>query len=412
MTDPSAPEAAAAPPPHRPLDGHLVVDLSRYLPGPLVSRILGDLGARVIKVEEPSTGDPVRDAPPQVEGQSGLATLLLAGHESLALDLKKQPAREALERLLERADVLVESFRPGVLARFGLAPEELRRRFPKLVICSLTGWGQDGPHAHRAGHDLGYQAIAGSLAAADGMPAGQTADVVGAWSGAASVLAALVRRGVSGEGCWIDQALLDAAGHSAITTWAAEADGPKAAGEPLMLTGALPCYNLYPTRDGGRLALATLEPRFWRGFCRAVGRDDLILRQLSTDPEAHREVAAVVAQRSAAEWAELMREHDLPGEPVLAASEALGHPQVEARDLLRDAADGLPRLGFPARLDGQRPRGAEAFPELGEHTESLVREFGLAEGHPPLARWAGGIGRRFSLKRWALGVASKLGSGG
>ncbi len=390
------------------LDDLLVVDLSRYLPGPLVARLLGDLGARVIKVEEPSLGDPVRHAPPLEDGQSSLATLLLSGHESLALDLRQDAARGCLETLLASADVLLESFRPGKLEELGLAPDELRRRFPRLVICSVSGWGQTGPHAHRAGHDLTYQAIAGGLASGRAMPAVQVADVVGAWSAVTSVLAAIHRRSVSGEGCWIDQALLDAAGHAAITAWAAEADGPKADGEPLMLTGAIPCYDLYPTKDGGRLALAALEPRFWRRFCKAVERHDLIPRQYDASGAVRRQVGEIAAKRTREQWLEFLSDHDIPADPVLSPSEALKHPQVQARGLLKGGADGLPRLGFPALLDGARPRGGGHSPELGEHTDRLVEEFDLAAGLSPRQRKAGGVGRRASVKRWALGVAGKV----
>ncbi len=402
--------------PSRPLDDLLVVDLSRYLPGPLVARLLGDLGARVLKIEEPSLGDPVRHAPPLRDGQSSLATLLLSGHESLALDLRQDVARHCLETLLATADVLVESFRPGKLEELGLAPEELRRRFPRLVICSVSGWGQTGPATHRAGHDLTYQAIAGGLASGRSMPNVQVADVVGAWSGVTSVLAALHRRGASGsrqrradetQGCWIDQALLDAAGHASITAWAAEADGPKTDGDPLMLTGAIPCYDLYPTKDGGRLALAALEPRFWRRFCKAVERHDLIPRQLDASGAVRREVEKITTGRTREEWLAFLSDHDIPADPVLSPSEALEHPQVEARGLLTDADDGLPRLGFPALFDGARPRGGEHSPELGEHTDRLVEEFDLAAGLSPRQRKAGGIGRRASVKRWALGVAGK-----
>ncbi len=420
MDHPDETAGASPAPPTAPLDGLLVVDLSRYLPGPLVSRLLGDLGARVIKVEEPKLGDPVRHVPPVKDGHSSLATLLLSGHESLALDLRQGVARRCLETLLESADVLLESFRPGKLAELGLPPEELRRRFPRLVICSVSGWGQTGPDVHRAGHDLTYQAIAGGLAGGRAMPAVQVADVVGAWSAATSVLAALHRRDCRGSegsrqrranetpGCWIDQALLDAAGHAAITAWAAEADGEKADGQALMLTGAIPCYDLYPTKDGGRLALATLEPKFWRRFCRAVGRPDLIPRQYDSGEEVRREVTGITASRTRDEWLAFLADHDVPADPVLTPAEAREHPQVRARELVTDGADGLPRLGFPALLDGARPRGAETMPELGGDTDAVVDEFGLAAGLSKRKRHAGGVGRRASVKRWALGVAGKV----
>ncbi len=386
----------------RPLAGLLVVDLSRYLPGPLTTRLLADLGARVIKLEEPKLGDPVRQAIPQKRGQSSLAALLLSGHESLALDLKNPRAAQVVEELLPHADVLVESFRPGTLERLGLAPRRLRQRFPRLVICSLTGWGQDGPRAHRAGHDLTYQAIAGSLAATGSMPAVQVADLVGAWSAVTAILAALYNRQRSGAGCWIDQALLDAAGHANLTAWASEADGPKAVAEALPLTGALPCYDLYPTRDGGLLALGALEPRFWQRFCRAVERRDLLHLQYSRRPENRHAIAELIRSRNRQEWAELMAEHDLPVDPVLSAAEALAEPQVAHRDLVRRGPDQQLRAGFPALFNDRRPRGGEVVPRLGEHSRNLVEEFGLSAARSRRQRRAAGLGRRFSLKRWIL----------
>lgn len=391
-----------------PLRGIRVIDLSRYLPGPLVGRLLADLGAEVIKVEEPKLGDPSRMAPPLVDGRGSLATLLLSGHRSIALDLKNTTARDVLEDLLLSADVLVESFRPGVLAGMGLAPERLRELFPSLVICSVTGFGQEGPQAHRAGHDLTYQAIAGSLASGAGMPSVQVADIVGAHSGALAVTAALLRRGHTGEGCHIDLALLDAAGHAAITAWAAEADGPKERGEPLPLTGALPCYDLYRTRDDRTLALAALEPKFWTRLCTALGEKALIRQQFSGDPAVRRRVEQLIRSRTAAEWSALMAELDIPAEVVLSLSESLEHPQVRARGLVRRGHDGLLRLGFPALFDGERPVGDERFPELGGDTDAVLRDHGLDAGLTRSDRRRGGIGQRFSFRRWAAQLAGTV----
>lgn len=396
-----------------PLRGLLVVDLTRHLPGPLAARLLADLGARVIKIEEPSAGDPVRAAAPLVDGKSPLAAMLLAGVESVALDLKQPAAVEALRGLLARADVLLESFRPGTLARLGLAPEVLRERYPRLVICSLTGWGQGGPYAARTGHDLTYQAIGGALAATATAPAIQAADVVGAWSAVSAVLAALLARErdrpdapspPAGEaeagGVWIDQALLDAAVHANVTGWAAEAAGPHEVGEPLPLTGALPCYGIYETSDGGALAVGTLEPHFWARFCDAAGRPDLHDLQYATGERAHDKVAKLVASRSRDEWADLLAAHDVPVEPVLSAAEATEHPQVVARGVLHRAADGLPRLGFPARFDDARPRAAETVPELGAHTAAVLAEFGLDAGRTSRQLRGAGIGARRRAGGW------------
>lgn len=383
-----------------PLAGLLVVDLTRHLPGPLAARLLADLGARVIKVEEPSLGDPVRQAPPLVEGRSALAAILLAGVESLALDLKSGEARAVLEALLATADVLLESFRPGALGRLGLAPAELRRRFPRLVILSVSGWGQGGPWAARAGHDLTYQAVAGSLAPTARAPAVPVADHVGGWAAATAVLAALYERQRTGDGAWIDAALLDAGAHANLVNWAAEAGGRHDVGEPLGLSGALPCYAVYRTRDGRALALAALEPHFWRRFCDATGRRDLRRRQYDRTPAARRAVAELVAGRTSEEWLAILRARDIPGETVLAAREALDHPQVRRRAVVETGDDGLPRLGFPALFDGARPRAAASFPELGAHTRSVLAEWRLAAATlPRRQRRAAGIGPRFSWRR-------------
>jgi alpha-methylacyl-CoA racemase len=379
-----------------PLAGLLVVDLSRLLPGPLTVRLLADLGARVIKVEEPETGDPIRISPPRrgKEKTGALAGILLAGVESIALNLKEQSGRTVLEALLDRADVLVESFRPGTLARFGFPPERLRERWPRLVVCSLSGWGADGPYAARAGHDLTYQAIAGGLASTAAMPSAPLADLVGAWSAASAVLASLVERERTGRGSHVDAALFDAGVHANLTAWAAEAGGRKKIGEKLPLTGALPCYNLYKTAEGDVLALAALEPHFWRRFCEAAGRKDLIRKQYSGARRVHHKVATLIRSRTRAEWLDLLAREDIPAEMVLSAAEAREHPQTRARGVLSEGPDTLPRLAFPARFDGERPRSAPRVPGHGEQTRSLLEEFGL-HGYEQ----AYGVGRRFSWKR-------------
>jgi crotonobetainyl-CoA:carnitine CoA-transferase CaiB-like acyl-CoA transferase len=378
-----------------------VVDLSRHLPGPLAARLLADLGARVLKVEEPSQGDPVRSAPPG----GSLAAILLAGVESVALDLKQPQAVVVLGRLLERADILIDSFRPGTLARLGLPAEELRARYPRLVHCSVTGWGPEGPYAKRAGHDLTYQAVAGTLSPLAGtgaLPAVQVADQVGAWSAVTAILAALHERHRTGQGSQVDLALFDAAVHTNLTGWAAEAGGRNEVGKALPLTGALPCYNLYKTADGYWLALAALEPHFWYRLCNAVGRLDLVSKQYSASARVRGKVEALVRGRTRDEWMEILLREDIPAEAVLSAAEARRHPQTLERGLLSDGPDGLPRLAFPARLDGERPRAAvSAVPELGRHTAAVLAEVGAPEADlSARRRAAAGIGPPFSWKSW------------
>lgn len=370
----------------------------------MAGRLLADLGARVVKVEEPTLGDPVRQAPPRRNGTGSLAALLLSGTESLALDLKDTDGQAVLGRLLEKADVLLESFRPGTLARLGFPPALLRERYPRLVVCSVTGWGQSGPYAARAGHDLTYQAVAGSLAPTGDMPAVPVADLVGAWSAVSAILAALVERQRTSLGRHIDTSLLDAGVHANLVSWAVEAGGPKAVGESLPLTGALPCYRLYRTADGRLLALAALEPHFWQRLCDAVGREDLKSRQYSASTRVFRQVENLVGGRTLEEWMEIFAREDIPAEPVLSAAQAQAHPQVQARRMLVEGGDMLPRIGFPALVDGVRPQAGLHVPDLGEHTDAWLDELGV----PREARKGRGIGKRFSWKR-LLGRFRELG---
>jgi len=407
LSAPPSTRSAAAP-----LAGVTVVDLTRHLPGPLTAHLLADLGAGVVKVEEPAEGDPVRLAPPLRRGRGALAALLLSGSRSVALDLKSQAGRRVLERLLEEADVLIESFRPGTLARLGFDPEALRRRHSRLIVCSISGWGQDGPYSARAGHDLTYQALAGTLAStAPAMPPFPAADATGAWAAVSSILAALYAREQTGTGTWIDAALFDAAVHNGLVAWAEEVGGsrasaPASVGAPHGLSGALPCYRLYRTADGGQLAVAALETHFWRRLCRAAGRDDLVRVQYREGPEARSHVAEMVASRTLADWREILADLDLPVEPVLAPGETARLPQAARRDMLRTADDGLYRLGFPARFEGDRPRAGSDYPELGQDTDALLAA--MEEDGPVVpgvprggrARRRAGVGRRFSLRRW------------
>ncbi len=384
----------------KPLEGHLVVDLTRYLPGPWAAQTLAALGARVIKVEEPELGDPLRLAPPRVGDIGALGAPVLTGLESLALDLKKPAGQAVLERLLARADILLETFRPGVLEAFGFAPQKLRERFPALVICSLSGWGQTGPLASRTGHDLTYQAVAGSLAATAAVPSLPSADFMGSWSCVSSVLAALVERGRTGEGTWIDASLFDAALHANLVAWSAEVGGPQPVGEAHDLAGALPCYQVYRTADQGWVALALLEPKFWKRFCRALGRKDLMRLGLERSRDARRRVSEVMATRSREEWEAFFAEHDLPAAAVLSAAEASKHPQAVARGVVSFDSRGLPRVAFPARFDGERPASGDHLPELGEHTEALLTELGVSPRDLPRWKARAGVGKRLGLKRW------------
>ena len=337
-----------------PLAGITVVDLSTLLPGPLATLMLAEAGARVIKVERPPEGDEMR-------GMSEPAFALLnRGKQSMFLDLKTDPSREAFLDLLAGADVLVEQFRPGVLARLGLAPDDLRRRFPKLVICSITGYGQSGPRAREAGHDLVYMARSGVLSLArdgDGappVPPVLAADVAGgAWPAVMNILLALHRRVVTGEGAHLDISMTDSLFPFAFMELARGLTGggwPE--GGDGLLTGGSPRYRIYRTRDGRYLAAAPLEQRFWVRFCEIIGLDP-VLRDDRTEPDATAvAVADIIAGRTAEEWTGLFDGEDVCCAVVATLEEAVADPAFAARGLFSRkvrSADGriLPALPLP-----------------------------------------------------------------
>jgi alpha-methylacyl-CoA racemase len=393
-----------------PLEGVKVLDLSRLLPGGFCSLMLADFGAEVLKVEDTGMGDYVRWAPPFYDGadRSAASALFLAlnrGKRSIRVDLKSAEGREVLLRLARGADVLLESFRPGVLDRLGVGYEALRAENPGLVYCAITGYGQDGPFRDRAGHDLDYLARIGLLGLtgdADGPPvqaAGQIADLGGgALMAAFGILAALRERDRSGEGQLVDVSMADGA-----LSWLAMvaaryfADGVAPARGGLELGGALLCYRPYRCADGW-VALGALEPKFWQAWCRGVGREDLVERQF--DPpgsDAHREVEAEFARRTREQWAAFNAEHDCCLEPVLGLDEALDSELVRARGMVAEldqpgAERAVRLLGVPVKLSrtpGDPARGPG--PALGADTDAVLEELGYEPAEIERLKAAGAV---------------------
>ncbi len=379
-----------------PLEDLRVLDLSRLLPGGFCSLLLADFGADVIKVEDTGIGDYVRWAPPYYEGadQTASGALFLAlnrGKRSIRIDLKTDQGKEVLLALARDADVLLESFRPGVLARLGVGYERLREQNPRLVYCAITGYGQDGPNRDRSGHDMNYLGLNGMLGLtgeADGPPvqaAGQIADIGGgALTAAIGIFVALRERERSGEGQLVDCSMFDGA-LSWLAMVAAEAFGsgrPARRGE-LTLAGAVTCYRPYRCADG-YVTLGALEPKFWSAFCRGVGREDLV--DHAFDPpgsETHRAVSEIFAHRTREQWRAFASEHDCCLEPVLGLDEALSSELVAAREMIVELAQpGADRpvklLGVPVKLTRTPgdPTRAPA-PALGEHTDEVLAEAGF-----------------------------------
>jgi crotonobetainyl-CoA:carnitine CoA-transferase CaiB-like acyl-CoA transferase len=393
-----------------PLAGLKILDLSRLLPGGFCSLLLADFGADVIKVEDTGMGDYVRWAPPYYEGadqtaQSALFLALNRGKRSIRLDLKSDAGKEVLLRLVRDADVLLESFRPGVLDRLGVGYERLREENPRLVYCAITGYGQDGPNRDRSGHDMNYLGLGGLLGLtgeADGPPvqaAGQIADIGGgALMGAIGVLVALKERERSGEGQFVDCSMFDGAlSWLALVAAEALATGNTPRRGQLPLSGAITCYRPYRCADG-YVTLGALEPKFWKNWCLGVAREDLVDRAF--DPpgsDTHAAVSEIFAARTRDEWRQFASEHDCCLEPVLELDEVLDSELVRARNMVAGLAQpGVDRpvrlLGTPIALsrtpaDPSRAPG----PGLGEHTAEVLAETGFSEEEIEAALESGAV---------------------
>jgi alpha-methylacyl-CoA racemase len=378
-----------------PLAGVRVLDLSRLLPGGFCSLLLADFGAQVLKVEDTGIGDYVRWAAPHYDGaeESAGSALFLAlnrGKRSIRLNLKEAGGREVLLRLARDHDVLLESFRPGVLDRLGVGYERLREENPGLVYCAITGYGQAGPLAGRSGHDINYLALIGLLALTgerQGPPvqaAGQIADVGGGSLMAAfGILAALRERDRSGEGQLVDVSMTDGA-----LSWLAMVaarylcDGEVPERGDLELAGRIVCYRPYACIDGW-VALGALEPKFWQAWCAGVGREDLAERQFEPPgSETHADVERIFLERTRAEWAEFAAEHDCCLEPVLGLDEALESELVRGREMVveveQPGAGAVRQLGVPVKMSRTPGSARGPGPALGEHTDEVLAAAGYS----------------------------------
>jgi alpha-methylacyl-CoA racemase len=366
------------------LDGIRVLDLTRLLPGAFCTLLLADMGADVVKVEEPRSGDYMRWYPPLRDGQSVLFNALNRNKRSLALDLKHRAGRDLFLALVERADVVVEGNRPGVMDRLGLGWPALRAHNPSLVMASITGYGQEGPWSGRAGHDLNYMAVAGALSlnGRRGEPphplAVQVADIGGGGQAAATaILGALLAVARGAQGRFLDVSMTDGAlSWLAVPLAQVHEQGPIARGGH-RLTGRYACYGVYPCADGRYLSVGALEPKFWRALCAAIGRPDLIDVQYAEGEEQERAratLAAVIATRTRDEWAHALGGLDACCEPVLELDEVAAHPQVRARGMIAERPTGL-ELAPAVRTNGDWRR--KDPPRLGEDTPAVLAEVGV-----------------------------------
>ena len=372
-----------------PLRGIRVLDLSRLLPGPFLTLVLSDLGAEVVKVEDLGPGDYLRFVPPFVGDLGVQFAALNRDKKGLLLDLKNPAGRDAFLRLCKRFDVVVESFRPGVLDRLGVGFEALRAANPRLVLCSVSGYGQVGPYRDRAGHDIGYVALSGLLgltgrpAVAPGPMPAQVADIAGgALHGAVGILAALLACQRTGRGRHLDISMTEGAAGFLVLELP-----PHLAGQPApkrgegRLGGGLACYDVYETADGRFLAVGALEPKFWAAFCKVIGRasDASDLVSMGPKQDAIRaEVAAALKRRTRDEWVAAFEGVEACVEPVLDGDELRAHALHVARQLFFDIetpAGKLPQIRTPlGRADGHGPP-----PRPGQHTREVLACAGFTD---------------------------------
>jgi len=369
-----------------PLEGIRVLDLSRLLPAPFATMILGDLGADVIRIESPVGGDRLRMMPPYLKGLSVHFMTINRNKRSVAVDLKDDRGKEVFFELVKTADAVVEGFKPGTMDRLGVGYDAVRAVKPDIVYCSLSGYGQDGPYRDRAGHDINYMGLGAALdlmthpGVKPQIPGVFLGDLSGAFYAALGMMAALLGRHRTGQGQYIDACMLD--GLMGLHTFLSARHlvvGLPAEHGTVQITDAGPAYQVYETQDGRYVTFAPLEARFWKAFCDVIGRGDLRARQW--DAAIVPELQAIFRQRDRDEWVALSAKHDFCCEPVLSLNEALYHPQVRARGMVAEADDpsaGTVRyVASPIRFGPSRGEIRLPAPRLGEHTVELLLEAGV-----------------------------------
>ncbi|MCX5913331.1 MAG: CaiB/BaiF CoA-transferase family protein [Deltaproteobacteria bacterium] len=380
----------------RPLEGIKILDLTRLLPGPYGTMLLGDLGAEVIKIEEPERGDYARWNPPQINGVGSRHLLLNRNKKSLTLNLKAPEGKAVLRRMVEQgADVLIEQFRPGVMERLGVGYKDLEKVNPRIIYCSLTGYGQDGPYRDLAGHDLNYIGIAGVLGltgqkgGSPVIPGIQIGDLIGGGLYAViGILSALMARQKTGRGQYVDISMLDGVVSllpDSAALYFAEGKAPRA-GER-RLGGGLPQYQVYQTQDGKYLAVGALEEKFWANLSRLIGRPEWaekIPRELEPRcEEIQKEMARIFQTKTQKEWLDLLMHEDTCVTAVQSLDEVFADPQVRSRQMLVETthpkAGRVRQIGVPIKFSETPGEIRMPAPEIGEHSEEILGQLGFAQ---------------------------------
>ncbi|WP_363551218.1 CaiB/BaiF CoA-transferase family protein [Caldifermentibacillus hisashii] len=371
-----------------PLQSIRVLDLSRLLPGPFCTMFLADFGAEVIKIEAPELGDYARHYEPKIDENSVMFHSLNRNKKSVTLDLKTDEGKDQFLQMVGKADVVVESFRPGVMKRLGLDFPVLEKINPRLIYCAISGYGQTGPYAEMPGHDINYISYAGLLelmGEKDGkpiVPAVQVADLAGgAYPAVTGILLALLEREKSGKGQFIDISMMDGVIsllQSTLPNYLMK-NIPSKRGEQ-MLSGGLACYEVYQTKDGRWLAVGALEMKFWRIFCQKLGKPEWIPLLNEPDEVQYKlthDIQTVMYTKTLAEWMDIFEDAEACVSPVLTFAELVNHPQVQVRRMFETIEqDGIPvkHIGIPIKLSRTPGKIRTAAPKLGEHTEYYLNQ--------------------------------------
>jgi len=373
------------------LDGITVLDFTRLLPGPFCTQLLCNLGADIIKIEDPQLGDYMRSVPPIVHDVSYPFAMVNRGKRSLAVDLKTAEGQEILRKLVGRADVVIEQFRPGVMARLGADYDGLAMWNPKLIYCSFSGYGQNGPYKDLPGHDINFEALAGILSVTrnrderrptvPGVPIG---DLAGGFNAALAILASLRTRDRTGRGEFIDVSIYDTAVTLLVLGLARYlATGEEPVPGETLLTGSFPFYSLYETKDGGWLSVATVEPKFWQRMCELIAAPELSDKQfaeVAERPAIAETLAARFRERTLAEWEGIFFAEKLPIAGVKRVPEVVRDPQVKARGLLPTVdVPGVGKLqviSHPAKHTATETRNPARVPKKGQDTEAILKSLG------------------------------------
>ena len=373
-----------------PLSGIKILDLSRLLPGPLATQMLADTGAEIIKIEDVNSPDYIRFFPPFVGDDSALYLSLNRNKQGIALNLKSEEGKEIFFSLLKTADVVIEQFRPGVLDKMGIGYDYAKSINPKIIYVSITGYGQTGPYAQKAGHDLNYIAMSGLLANIGTkekpvIPGVQIADVSGSYAAVNGCLAALLQREKTGTGQHVDISMTDSAVPFATLIHAAAwADGRNIERENFQLSGELVNYNVYETADAKFVALGALEPKFWMTFCDAVNKPEWKNKTFGPADEIQKlkeEVSAFFKNKTRKEWEEFSNQHDVCLSPVLETNELPNNPQLQARNMVLETEAGTKKLntiGAAIKFSASENQPTKSAPKFGQDTDSVLAQLGYS----------------------------------